>query len=311
MPLPESAFVGSLLGLAVGDALGAPFEGLTSEIIYHSFGRPSDIVAAPPVDALLCTDDTHMTLGLAECLTTHGRVDQDALAGIFARNFDPARGYGAGAARLLHAVRDGGDWRAHARATFPDGSFGNGAAMRAAPVGLFFADDLGRVAAEAAEQARVTHAHPLGVEGAVLLAVAAAIAARGGPFHAEHFYGELYPFAREEEFQWLLRTAYKLTPADSLACLGNSLEAHRSVVTALACFAGAPDSYPTAVARALAQGNDVDTLMAMTGALSGARLGPAAVPGNLVARLEEGPLGRSRIVEMAKVLYARAAGHAA
>ena len=301
----EDQFIGALLGLAVGDATGAPYEGLTSDLIYHQFGRASEIVAREPNFELCCTDDTHMALGVAECLIAHGCIVQDDLAQIFARNFDPKRGYGAGAARLLDAVQQGKDWRSVLTAFFPDGSFGNGAAMRVAPVGLLFADNLKKVAAEAREQALVTHAHPLGVEGAVLMAVAVALATRQGPWSGDAFYGELYPFAREEEFQWLLRTAWKLKSDQSLACLGNSLEAHRSVATAIACFTGSPDAYLPVIARALSQGNDVDTLMAMAGALSGARLGSAAIPQHLLKHLEQGPLGRDAIEQTAQRLHQR------
>ena len=58
------------------------------------------------------------------------------------------------------------------------GSFGNGAAMRVAPLGAYFADDLERVVEQARRSAEVTHAHPEGVAGAIGIAVAAAWAWR-------------------------------------------------------------------------------------------------------------------------------------
>ena len=86
-------------------------------------------------------------------------------------------GYAGGAARLLRQVAAGADWRTIAPALFGSGSYGNGAAMRVAPVGGFFYQDLPRVAQEAQLSAVITHAHPEGQAGAIAVAIAAAIAA--------------------------------------------------------------------------------------------------------------------------------------
>ena len=64
-----------------------------------------------------------------------------------------------------------------------------------------------------------------------------------------------------------------------------------------------PDSYPTAVARALALGDDTDTVMGMAGALAGAHLGIGGIPRELVDRLEEGERGRTAILSRAEKLH--------
>jgi ADP-ribosylglycohydrolase len=118
-----------------------------------------------------------MALSIVEALERTGAIDQDALAGAFALRMDPARGYGAGAYRILSAVRDGRSWRRMSYDNFRGvGSFGNGAAMRVAPLGAFFADDLDRCVREARLSAEVTHAHAEGLAGAIAVAVAAALA---------------------------------------------------------------------------------------------------------------------------------------
>ncbi len=294
-----------MLGHAVGDGLGAPFEGLSSELILASHGRAAEIVMNPPVDVLYCTDDTHMGLAVAEALCEAGTVDEEKLMQAFARGYDPKRGYGMGMRKLLEAAALGEDWRGLAGTLFEGGSYGNGGAMRAAPVGLLFHEDLGRVWEEAGRSAAVTHRHPLGIEGAQILATAVALATRGEAGDKDALFGELYRRATEEEYQWLLRTAWKLTERDSLAMLGSGLEAHRSVVTAIACFAIAPDSYETAIARALALGNDTDTLMAMTGAISGAHLGIDRVPEKLIGMLERGERGLEGIRGLAVKMHAK------
>src|SRR6185369_481024 len=65
-----------------------------------------------------------------------------------------------------------------ARAFGGQGSMGNGSAMRVAPLGAYFADDLERVVAEARASSCVTHVHPEGLAGAVAVALAAALAWR-------------------------------------------------------------------------------------------------------------------------------------
>ena len=65
--------------------------------------------------------------------------------------------------------------------------------------------------------------------------IAVALACRPGPWDRKAFYRELRSRASTDEFRWALDTAARLRPSDSVAVLGNSLEAHRSVATALAC----------------------------------------------------------------------------
>ena len=68
--------------------------------------------------------------------------------------------------------------------------------MRAAPVGLLFADDLERVAAEAGRSAAPTHVHPIGIDGARLIAVGVALAVREGPLRRREFFDQLLRHAR-------------------------------------------------------------------------------------------------------------------
>ncbi|RMH36799.1 MAG: ADP-ribosylglycohydrolase family protein [Nitrospirae bacterium] len=159
----------SLDGLSVGDAFGELF-----------FTRsPHETSTDLPPGPWRWTDDTHMALSIVEVLETYGRIEQDALAQAFARRFteDPYRGYGSGARRLLQQLAHGGDWRELSPKLFGSGSYGNGAAMRVAPVGAFFYDDLQRAAHEAQLSAVITHAHLEGQVGAMAVAVAAALAA--------------------------------------------------------------------------------------------------------------------------------------
>src|SRR6478735_3150275 len=107
-----------------------------------------------------------MTIGVAETLVARGEIVEQHLCSAFVANFVPSRGYGRGARAVLDAMEEGRDYRAVAERHFPGGSFGNGAAMRVAPIGLLFHNDLDRVDREAEISALPTHAHPIAVDGA-------------------------------------------------------------------------------------------------------------------------------------------------
>jgi poly(ADP-ribose) glycohydrolase ARH3 len=153
-------FTGCLVGLAIGDALGAPYEGLTSDDIFYRFGEATHIVQNPDNDTLFYTDDTEMMLGVAELLASHGQMDPDLLMAAFVANYHPERGYGRGARQILEAAATGADWQTVAATIFPGGSLGNGAAMRVAPVGLLFHREEARLWDEAKRSALPTHLHP-------------------------------------------------------------------------------------------------------------------------------------------------------
>ena len=161
----------ALAGLSVGDGFGQRFF-VDDAIVARRVERRE-----LPDGTWWVTDDTWMALSVVEVLRRAGRIDQDQLAASFAKHYEPARGYGGGMQKLLQRLQDGQPWREAAAAQMDGaGSFGNGAAMRVAPVGAWFADDASRAAEEAERSAVVTHTHREGVAGAVAVAVAAALA---------------------------------------------------------------------------------------------------------------------------------------
>lgn len=294
---------GSLLLSACGDALGAPFEGV-APVDPAEVDRWLD----DPAGALRWTDDTAMTLTLADHLARRGgTVDEDELAGEFAAEWarEPGRGYGPGAAQVLGRIVGGLPWSQAAAELFHGaGSFGNGAAMRVAPVGLLTGLGLSAIAGRARRTAVLTHAHPLGQDGAVVQAVAVALAARtpqrsdpgaggsgAGGLDAGEFLAQVAATVETGEFRAALQRVGALvrrgtTPAQVGAELGNDISALGSVPSALAAFLAVPDDARRAIRFAICVGGDTDTIAAMTGALCGARLGAAALPPAWVRRLE-------------------------
>jgi ADP-ribosylglycohydrolase len=163
----------SLAGLGLGDALG-------EMLSYQSHSATKRLAGNDlPGGPWFHTDDTEMAISVCAILKSHGTIHQDALAKRFARRFerDPERGYGKMTRIQMREIMAGAKWRETAANAFGgQGSMGNGGAMRVAPLGAYFADDLERCAEEARASALVTHTHPEGVAGAVAVAVAAATA---------------------------------------------------------------------------------------------------------------------------------------
>jgi poly(ADP-ribose) glycohydrolase ARH3 len=299
----EDRFVGCLLGLAVGDALGAQFEGQSPEFIAQHYRSAADLVDRSPPGELWYTDDTQMAIGVAETLAVNGSIDEPFLCERFAANYLPQRGYGRGAKVVLQAMCDGEDHRFWAENLFPGGSFGNGAAMRVAPVGLLFRDDHDAVWEQARLSSLPTHVHPMGIEGAQIVALAVATVSAFDVLDRSLFFESLATRCTSLEYSGPLRRAASVNQTRDLGLFGNGIEATSSVVTAVASFGLTPDSYSATIGNAILLGGDTDTIAAMAGAISGAYLGAAAIPGHLLERLENRSQGRSDIERLAKELY--------
>ena len=293
---------GALLGTFTGDALGMPFEGAAPAAIPERLemldvGRGRGAY----------TDDTQMAIALAESLLVHGGIDEEALGRAFADAYDPDRGYGAGTTEVLRLVRAGvHPCEAASSALGGKGSLGNGAAMRIAPVAVLYARESRALVEAARASARVTHAHPLGVDAALVQAAAIAAALRGDdPLHAG-LEATTTPALQER-----LAMADRLTeagpePAEVAALLGNGFVGYESVPTAVYA-AAAHRSFEDAVTFAVRCGGDADTIGAMAGAIAGARTGAAAIPARWLDALEQGPKGRAHVEALADRLAAPSA----
>ncbi|MGK5548518.1 ADP-ribosylglycohydrolase family protein, partial [Streptomyces sp. URMC 127] len=223
----------SLRGLALGDALGSQF--------FVPGNYPSLKRRELPPSPWQWTDDTEMACSVLAVLAGHGRIDQDALARSFAEHHDFDRGYGPAVGRMLRLVREGGDWRELASALFNgQGSWGNGAAMRIAPLGAWYADDPEQATHQAEISAYTTHQHREAVAGTMAVAAAAAIAAGlTGPVTSEALLDGVIALVPRSAVQAGLRRARDMldygdatTVAAVLGC-GRRTSAHDTVPFAL------------------------------------------------------------------------------
>ena len=274
----------SLAGLSVGDALGAQFfvPGITPESL--------------PPEPWPWTDDTEQACCLVATLA-EGDFDRDAFADLLARHYDPYRGYGPGAVVLLREIREGLPWPIAAASAFDgQGSAGNGAAMRAAPLGAWHADSIAHAAHQGKRAAEVTHAHPEGIAGGVAVAVAASMAAaarlddhRPEP---DQLLAAVGQHVQPGHVQDGLRSAIKIKSRElaayELGC-GARAMAQDTVPFALWVAARYLDDFPSAVAACVDAGGDVDTTCAIVGGVVAAYTGTGGIPPRWLAAREPLP----------------------
>jgi poly(ADP-ribose) glycohydrolase ARH3 len=292
----EDRCVGAMLGLALGDAYGAPFEGgILERSLWALIGKTLSRHRR-------FTDDTQMALDVAQCLINSRPINQTELARMLANNYRWSRGYGPGAARTLGLIRRGKDWRIANRSQYQEGSLGNGAAIRVLPVALTYTR-LATVRSEALNSADVTHCHPEAKECAWLIACAASGLLAGQSLRdslvAASLSCECDAIAKRIHILIELFDSPELTPQQIVSRFGSSVIARESVFCALYLANFTLDkSFDTLLACARKCGGDVDSVSAMAGALWGAANGAAKLPPQLLANLE----GKVTIELMAKAL---------
>ncbi len=195
----KSKFRGALLGTGIGDSLGRSRES-------HGMVEADEIrEIADKHDFLRYTDDTQQMISLAEALSEKKGFDGECFGKRLVENFNPARGYGPGSTQVIRSLERGEHWEEPAQRLFGgSGSYGNGSSMRVAPAGLFCYDDLENLRSFVRDCSRITHAHRLGIEGAIVQASSVALATRRDP-SSDHdpyeFLDELRGFIEEKEYR--------------------------------------------------------------------------------------------------------------
>ena len=303
--LSESA-VGAMLGCAVGDAVG--------ELAFELRSRNDLMATAARLPVLRYTDDTVMAIALAESLIATGALDAGDLGDRFARHYEaePWRGYGPGPPRIFEEVAETGiSYAEAARKLYKgEGSLGNGAAMRIAPLGVALFDDLERLYEAACASAEVTHAHPEGQDGAAIQATAVALATRhhvaGTALDPAAAAARLAATARTDSIQAKMRIVERAisedwTPTEAADEIGRSVAVGESMPFAVYAFLRTPDDSLACKETAILNGGDRDTLGAMAMAISGAYLGPQGLRKVLTNRLER----RDHIADLGHQLAAR------
>lgn len=284
----------ALYGLWVGDAFGGHYE-----FEHVDWNRPkrAAIKRKLPPATWRYTDDTQMALSVYAVLRRSGKIDPDELAASFVQHFDISRGYGPYTELLLENLVQGGDWRILAPAQNEgQGSFGNGAAMRVAPVGAYFAGDMEAVIENARQSALVTHTHPEAVAGAIAIAVANAEAVSFRLSNQQWNRGRVWQVLLETvpsgELHQRLQRASKLPSicstsqaAKFLGC-GWDISAADTVPFALWCASRYINNFEEALWQTISVGGDADTTGAIVGSIVASYQGRQRLPQSWIVRCE-------------------------
>jgi poly(ADP-ribose) glycohydrolase ARH3 len=297
-------FKGSTLGTFVGDALGRQIEGWSSQMIQATHGLLVEMGQG------IYTDDTEMMIGILESLVECPQFDPALTSGKFLINFNPSRGYGGRIYGVMDRLRSGVAWNESGT-----DSWGNGGAMRIAPIGAFFYDNPARLEEAARDCTWITHHHPLGLAGALAQARAVGLATlkgiRGEVIQKAEFIdtvmGTVAPTSEE-----MARAIAKIQDMDRGTDMRETIS---RIVSRFACDVSALGAVPPALASFLLTGSfresvvvavncggDTDTIGAMTGAIAGAYYGYDEIPREWVVGLENGPKGRDYVLSLAERL---------
>jgi ADP-ribosylglycohydrolase len=263
------------------------------------------------------TDDTQLSRELLRSFRERGRWETEAFAVRVAELFRERRDVGAGRGTRAAALRllAGVPW--HESGT-PAPYAGNGSAMRAGPLGLLLPDRVAMIQA-AREQSRLTHLDPRCAAGAITIARAVALAARREPVDAGAFLSDVAGCVESDDASvagairgledWLsldpvaaARHVHDtgLDPAHIDRWQGISAFVTPSVLWSLYAFLRSPEDYWETICVAIGVGGDTDTMAAMAGAISGARLGVASLPQDLLGHLtDQGDWGADELAELA------------
>lgn len=298
-PDTHDRFIGCLLGLAVGDAVGTTLEFKPR----GSFTPIDDMVGGGPFGLRpgQWTDDTSLALCLATSLNERDGFDARDQMERYCRWYE--RGYlsstgecfdiGPTTVSALRAFRRTGE----PMAGNPDSySAGNGSLMRLAPVPMFFYPDLDEIERMSGLSSRTTHGAPECVDSCRLFG---------------RMLGRALLGLSRDDVLFGDRTGFEAVPAVEAIARGDWISRSRadirgtgyvvsSLEAALWCF-HRTETFRDAILEAVNLGDDADTTGAVCGQIAGAFYGASGIPSAWLDRLAM----RDEIQKLATDLYAR------
>eukprot|EP01004_Peranema_trichophorum_P005427 NODE_4287_length_1193_cov_46.151402_g3783_i0.p1 GENE.NODE_4287_length_1193_cov_46.151402_g3783_i0~~NODE_4287_length_1193_cov_46.151402_g3783_i0.p1 ORF type:complete len:364 (-),score=77.82 NODE_4287_length_1193_cov_46.151402_g3783_i0:100-1134(-) len=322
--------VGSILGVALSDALGAAVEGWDPERIKSIF--PNGVRHFVPCTHMgerqsgirygMYTDDTNATLALAESLVECQNLNAQSVAtkcSEFALNHEPHRGCPDSAKAVYKEILKGEPLHKTARLLFPDGSFANGGAMRASPLGIVYRHASPNIVKLACEVALAgTHVHPEAVDGALIIVLAIQYALRVNPstFNSRDFIKYCVEGCSTSIMKTRLTAVFdayqdNLGPnvcdydnqvMDSLGCIGFQIKSIEALPLVIWCVARWYNEPENCIINTIEFGGDTDTTASMVGGIIGSLHGTKWIPVRWLDNFEDGQYGKSYILDLGQKL---------
>lgn len=297
-------FKGCMLGLALGDALGMPTEGLTAEQIKSSFGFVEDMKAAPPhhfhygLGPGQFTDDTLQTLLLGESILESRGFNVDSFVNKliewgeeWSSNPKLGRGVGLTSRTAIGSLMQGNDWN-ESGSDIPT----CGSAMRVAPIGLVYSSNLDLVFKYANLQSIPTHSSSEARAGSIAVAIGIAQSVNGLDKYS--VLKSAFNFSKKIDDKFAdqlmkIQDFLELSPTEAIKYIGTSPAAIEAVPAAFFCYLKFEPKH--SLIFSANSGGDTDSIGAIAGALSGASSGTKWIPSQWLRSLED----KTKIEELA------------
>jgi ADP-ribosylglycohydrolase len=282
---------GIIFGLAIGDALGYPTEFMSLSKIKQQYGE-AGIQDLP--DPALFTDDTQMSIAIAEALIRVGDQELDSIMEAIKEKFikwrhSPENNRAPGNACLtgVSNMDRGMHWSESGVAD----SKGCGSAFRVAPIGYLYQEDPEKLKQVARASGICTHGHRTAVAASIGAAYLVKLALdRVDP---GEMIAKMLSFTKgiSGEFDTAISKVKNCLDwtkeEDALKHLGEGWVGEEAVALALYCFLQCPDDYKAAVLRGANTNGDSDSIACIAGSISGAYLGVQAIPEEWINQIEK------------------------
>jgi len=318
-------FQGCLLGVAIGDTLGHPFEGKLRREIYSYFDNFEEFIKSNKKLFNTYTDDSQLTLHTAEALIQGNGFNIEN----FIREYikwldDPPIGPGYGCISSIRKLKYGIPWQEAA-----SNSGGNGTVMRVAPIGLFYCRNLESLKNAAIKSSIITHSHPAASAGAIVIARAIAFLIDKNPevgFSINDFFNAItnsISNSQEETWEEFIKILNKLksnldlpiesglikfsqigvkSPYFIEEFLGKAF-VHPYTISTVICslfiFLNRLTSFKECIFELATAGGDSDTVGAIGGSLAGVYFGLKQIPNDLIKLVKK----NKKVLRISQELY--------
>lgn len=278
----------TLVGQAVGDALGVPFESMMSnnKSLVEWDGKAYGASEHHQLKAGQYSDDTQMAMMVAESLIDRSGFDPEDLAARYVEWIESgvARGYGRTTLLAINNLKAGKPW---SESGVP-GSYGNGTAMRAAPFGVYFRNDIYSLTNIVKMDSAITHKSDEAEAGALAIALAAYYISNEDTEDLATKICNALPAstvkAKLSQVPKLVKSSAQ--PLEALKSIGTRADVRQTVPAVFYCYLKF-EKYSEAIEHAIRAGGDTDTTAAIVGALIGTRDGVRGIPQDWVNGVED------------------------
>ena len=303
----SDSIIGCLLGTAVGDAFGLPYEGLSKRRqvrLYPNLNQYQFLFGRGMI-----SDDTEHTCMVAQSLiVSAGNVDifkQDLAWRLRFWLLCLPAGIGYGTLRAILKL-----WLGYHSGVF---SAGNGAAMRSSIIGVCYGDDLQKLRELVRASTRLTHTDPKAEYGAFAVAFAAHLSSCNSNVYSQNYYRQLVNILGTEaaEFLELIEKAcHSADAGESTAYFASQLGmnngvsgyVYHTVPVVIQTWLSHQQDYPGAIREIVRCGGDTDTTAAILGGIIGASVGKGGIPTEWLQGIWECPITRVWIELLGKQL---------